>query len=430
MEIQTEVKKAINLFQKGNYDQARKIYEKILKEKPELVEIHYNLGIVLKASDKLVEAEKSFNKAISLKEDFTYAHYQMGNTKYKLNKFDESEQSYKKALTLNSKFIEAYINLSRAQRELGRLSEAEENARNAVKLNPNFAEANNQLSLILFDRGRLSDDLQNRNLEKLNEGKKISEKAIELNPNSSIALLNYGLISQELGNLKKAKEALQKSLIIDPNLFLAKYNLNVLLKQIELLNKLGLDLNANNLNNSSFNKNFSSIPFITNRNPTKDLINLLYKINSTELNKTKSGPLYGNGKTSDYQIFENKNPILNELKKDIIKIIKNEVNTNVFIIDSFFNILGSGGGSVPHHHLNSLDKNFKLDKQKYSLTYYLDVGDQNCDEPGYFKMQDPDTEVLPSKGMIMIIPASRKHFAVYGGKKDRVMIGVNFYLFD
>ena len=63
MEIQNEIKKAINLFQKGDYDQARKIYEEILKDKPELVEIHYNLGIILKASDKLADAEKSFNKA-------------------------------------------------------------------------------------------------------------------------------------------------------------------------------------------------------------------------------------------------------------------------------------------------------------------------------------------------------------------------------
>ena len=104
----------------------------------------------------------------------------MGNTKYKLKKFDESEYSYKKAISLNSKFIEAYINLSRAQRELGRLSEAEENARIALKLSPDLADANNQLSLILFDRGRLSDDLKNKDLEKLNEAKKIILKAIDL----------------------------------------------------------------------------------------------------------------------------------------------------------------------------------------------------------------------------------------------------------
>ena len=75
----------------------------------------------------------------------------------------------------------------------------------------------------------------------------------------------------------------------------------------------------------------------------------------------------------------------------------------------------------------SFDKTFNLDKQKYSLTYYLDVGDQNCKEPGILKMYDPYVEILPSEGTIVIIPAFRKHSATYDGKKDRVMIGVNFY---
>jgi tetratricopeptide (TPR) repeat protein len=429
MEIQNEFKKAINFFQKGNYNEAKKIYEQILVEKSDFPEIHYNLGIVLKILNNLEEAEKSFERAISLKSDFVHAHYHMGNTKYKLKKFDESEFSYKKAISLNSKFTEAYINLSRAQRELGRLSEAEENARIALKLNPDLADANNQLSLILFDRGRLSDDLKYKDLEKLNEAKTIILRAIDLNSNYALSYLNYGLILQELGDLNGSKDALQKSLNIDPNSFLAKYNLDILIKQIDLLNKIGLDLNTDNFIDSNFKKKFSKNPFIANRNPSKDLINLLYKINSTELNKTKGGPLYGNGKTSDYQIFDNDNPILNDVKNDIIKIIKDEIKANVFIIDSFFNILGAGGGSVPHHHLNSIDKNFKLDQQKYSLTYYLDVGDQSCNEPGYFVMEDPEEKVLPSNGMIMVIPASRKHSAVYNGKSDRIMIGVNFYCY-
>ena len=98
-----------------------------------------------------------------------------------------------------------------------------------------------------------------------------------------------------------------------------------------MLNNVGIELNVNKLKNLNFDKKFNKIPFISHRKPSKDLINLLYKINSTELNKTKSGPLYGNGKTSNYQIFENNNPILNEVKKDIVKIIKNEINAEVFI---------------------------------------------------------------------------------------------------
>ena len=65
--------------------------------------------------------------------------------------------------------------------------------------------------------------------------------------------------------------------------------------------------------------------------------------------------------------------------------------------------------------------------QKYSLVYYLSVGDQNCSDPGILTLYDPNDEILPTKGSIVIIPANRKHSAVYNGKTDRVMIGVNFY---
>ena len=65
--------------------------------------------------------------------------------------------------------------------------------------------------------------------------------------------------------------------------------------------------------------------------------------------------------------------------------------------------------------------------KKYSLVYYLDVGDQNCSEPGILKLYDPVENILPCNGMITIINSNRRHSVVYNGKTDRVMIGVNFY---
>ena len=63
------------------------------------------------------------------------------------------------------------------------------------------------------------------------------------------------------------------------------------------------------------------------------------------------------------------------------------VKSDVFIYESFFNILGAGGGLIPHTHISDLDKEigFNLGKQKYSLVYYLSVGDQDCSEPGVLK---------------------------------------------
>ena len=60
--------------------------------------------------------------------------------------------------------------------------------------------------------------------------------------------------------------------------------------------------------------------------------------------------------------------------------------------------------------------------------YYLSVGDQGGTEPGFLKFYDPDEEILPSKGLITIFPADRYHSSVYDGNKDRVIVGVNFYI--
>ena len=69
-----------------------------------------------------------------------------------------------------------------------------------------------------------------------------------------------------------------------------------------------------------------------------------------------------------------------------------------------------------------LDKTSGLNNQKYSLTYYVSIGDQNCSEPGILKLYDPEEEILPSEGTIVIFEASRIHSATYSGNKDRVMV--------
>ena len=58
------------------------------------------------------------------------------------------------------------------------------------------------------------------------------------------------------------------------------------------------------------------------------------------------------------------------------------------------------------------------------------MGDQTGASPGILKLYDPDIEILPENGLIVIVSSSRKHSAVYDGNGDRVIIGVNFYCVD
>jgi hypothetical protein len=171
-------------------------------------------------------------------------------------------------------------------------------------------------------------------------------------------------------------------------------------------------------------------PFISRRLVEPELIANLSNMGSREMDKALNTPVYGNGTCSiDYDMFSEDRPIIKSVESDLINIIKRAVTSEVYVCDSFFNIYGAGAGIPPHTHLNEMDedKHLHLAEQKYSLVYYLSVGDQDCSEPGILRLYDPEEEILPSDGMIVIIPAGRLHSAVYGGKKDRIIIGINFY---
>ena len=72
-------------------------------------------------------------------------------------------------------------------------------------------------------------------------------------------------------------------------------------------------------------------------------------------------------------------------------------------------------------------------KQKYSLVYYLSIGNQDCTHPGSLKFYEgkdspeSNAEILPKEGMLVIFPANKYHSVKYNGNKDRIIIGVNFY---
>ena len=184
------------------------------------------------------------------------------------------------------------------------------------------------------------------------------------------------------------------------------------------------------VDSSIFDMKLNSNPLVLQRAVEPELVANLYDINTIKLNESPHQDiLFGNGKTTDYSFFEDNQLIMDTVIENLMDIMKEAVKSNVVIYESFFNIFRAGSGITIHNHLSKFDKvkGFNLSKQKYVLQYYLRVGDQNCSEPGIYKLYEPDEEILPSAGTIIIIPAERKHSAVYGGKTDRVMIGVNFY---
>ena len=392
--------KALTAHNEGDLEEAERLYQIILENQPQNTEIINNLGNLLFDLGRFNEAEIHYRKVIEINPNHNTVYYNLGILLKKVNRLDESENNFRKAIELNPDFINAHLNLGSTLKELSKLDEAVVSFKKTIELKPDYAEAHINLGNILSALGKHDDAESSIN------------KGIELNPDLADAytLLQNSFTRRVLLDLIKSKKDEEKKKL---NFFKKIYK-----KIFDIFN---------HDSNSDIYKRLTSAPFISSRKVESELINGLYRLSCKKLNDTK-GVFFGKGRHSkNFRLFENDLLILKTVEKDLTSIMKQAVKSDIFISDSFFNILTAGGGSNLHTHIDEFDKAQGLLKKKYSLSYYLSVGDQNCSEPGIFKLHEPNEEILPSDGMIMIFPSTRKHSAVYGGMTDRVLIGINFY---
>ena len=349
------------------------------------MEITVNQAIAAHQQSKLKEAEKLYRSILENQPTNLIVNNNLGVLLYSLGRPDEAEASYRKAIEVKPDYAEAHNNLGNILKDQNKFNEAEASYRKAIEVKPDYAEAYNNLGNILKDQN------------KFDEAEASYRKAIEVKA-------DYAEAHNNLGILPKEKELMIN--ISEARKFMTK----------------------NKINNIESDMVLSSNPFITHRNVETKLLNDLYNVKLKELDKTdKKDARYGNGKCTDFTFFKNDFLIVKKIEADLVNIMKQAVKSNIYIFDSFLNIYKAGSGTTPHHHINFFDKARGLVSQKYSLTYYLSVGDQNCNEPGNLKLYDPSEEIKLSEGMVVIIPAYRKHCAIYNGGKDRIMIGINFY---
>jgi Flp pilus assembly protein TadD len=403
----------------GRLNEAETSYRQAITLKPDFTEAYDNLGVILQKLGRLDEAEASFRQAIILKPDFTEAHYNLGVILQKLGRLNEAETSYRKAIELKPDHVEAHNNLGVILQQFGRLNEAETSYRKTIELKPDHVEAHNNLGVMLQELGRLD------------EAEASFRQAITLKPDYAEAYSNLGNILKKLDKLDEAEASYRQAITLKPDFTDAHENLNITVRQKLLLHKIfykkktmGKDKTTDI--NSDIRLTFN--PFISHRDVEIELLKKLYRVNfkKIDVTETKDGR-YGNGRCSDFEFFENDSAMIKTVEEDLISIMKQAVKSDIYIMESFLNIFGAGSGTIPHKHISGFDKINNLFNQKFSLTYYLSVGDQNCSEPGNLKVYEPSDEILLSNGMIVILPADTMHSAVYNGKKDRVMIGVNFY---
>ena len=402
----------------GNISEAKKYYQYLVKEGFQDAKVFNNYGVILKDLDQYQEAELCFRKSIHINPKYAFAYSNLGSILIKLGYLKEAEISIRKSIELSPDLAEAHSKLALVLIADHRLEEAKLSACKAIQLNPRDPDAHLNLGILLRDLGELKAAELSIN------------KSIEIDPNVAGSYQNLGLLNYTKGNISEAIKNIEKANDLDP----VSLDNKLLLAILNQRKFMRINDSNDREDVESCNEKFIDEPIILNRKVGQNLVESLYKIKSLDLNRFID-PSFGNARGSDYKLFQDNEKITEDLKKDLVSITKKVINSDVFFRDSFFTILEGDSIIKKHNHIGSLDKfpSLNLWKQKYSLVYYLSIGDQDCKYPGSLKFYEGEnstksnSEILPKEGMIIIFPANRYHSVKYNGNKDRIIIGVNFY---
>jgi tetratricopeptide (TPR) repeat protein len=132
----------------GRIAEAITHYEQILALRPDLPEIHNNLGHALAALGKPDAAVAAYRRAVELKPHNPEALCNWGLALAELEQLDEAEAKYRRAIAVNPQFAGAYNNLGLLLKERGRLTEARRAFEQAIRLAPRDASYYDNLAAV------------------------------------------------------------------------------------------------------------------------------------------------------------------------------------------------------------------------------------------------------------------------------------------
>jgi predicted TPR repeat methyltransferase len=171
---------------------------------PDDFRAHCNLGCLLEAQGKLVEAQKCQMRALDIKPDEYMPHYNLGHVLQRQGRLEAAAGAYRRALELAPNFTAAHFNLGQVLYEQGQSEEALTSFRCATESGPDSFEAHAALGGTLFG------------LQRIDEAVVAYQRALELNPAADEEQYLLGRMLEALGRFPEAESAYRKTLELNP----------------------------------------------------------------------------------------------------------------------------------------------------------------------------------------------------------------------
>ena len=143
-----EAKEAKDDFDKSQYLDAEKVYEKMLTEAPSNVYILSNLGVVYFRDQKWKLAEESLKKAIAIAPQDVFSHCTLGIVYYQEKRYDDAINSLTRALAIDPKYAVAHNYLGITASQKGWQEAAKKELETAIDIDPKYGDACFNLAVV------------------------------------------------------------------------------------------------------------------------------------------------------------------------------------------------------------------------------------------------------------------------------------------
>ena len=255
--LQEQFAQAISLHQQGKLQEARTIYESIIKVSPKHFDALHLLGVVsaqsgnhqlaadligkaiainpgnagfylnrgnaLQALQQLEPALASFDKAIKLQPTSAVAHFNRGNVLQALGRYETAVSSYDQAINLRQDSAEFYYNRGNAFQLLNKHEAAVADYQRAVRIKPDFVGAH-------FNCGNALQSLR-----RLNDAIACYDRAIAAQPDCTDAYSNRGNAFYALNQMDAAVASYDQAIRCNPTLPEVHHNRGMALQTMQRL---------------------------------------------------------------------------------------------------------------------------------------------------------------------------------------------------
>jgi Flp pilus assembly protein TadD len=151
---------AIALWREGRRDEAVKVMDEALRQRPDFAEALCMGGYMLSECGKPEPAMRFYRRALELDASLVVAHLNLGKLLFAAGRFPEALASFSEATILAPHDADAWCSRAGALRELGRLEESVQTARRALELRHDFPEAAINLGNALLKLDRSAEALE------------------------------------------------------------------------------------------------------------------------------------------------------------------------------------------------------------------------------------------------------------------------------